>query len=192
MDLSLLTVFLGCSALGGLVLVVQTALLFFGHDDGGDTLAEGVPEIGNAASGEIHHDEGLGLLSIRSVASFFCFFGLGGWMALAQGLGNGAALGVGLLSGAAMLFAVAWLFSLQKKLHSAGNMDTANAVGRTARVYIRIPANNAGKGKVQVLVQGRTGEFQACTRAARDLESGSEVRIVKQITLDTFEVEPLS
>ncbi|MEY2746225.1 MAG: hypothetical protein RL112_1267, partial [Planctomycetota bacterium] len=34
--------------------------------------------------------------------------------------------------------------------------------------------------------------FQACTRAARDLESGSEVRIVKQITLDTFEVEPLS
>jgi len=192
MDLSLLSVFLGCAALGGLVLLVQTVLLLLGHDDGGDTLTEGVPEIGNAGSGEIHGDDGLGLLSIRSVASFFCFFGLGGWMALAQDMGNGAALLVGVAAGLVMLFAVAWLFSLQKKLHSAGNMDTANAVGNTARVYIRIPAHNAGKGKVQVLVQGRTGEFQACTRAARDLESGSEVRIVKQITLDTFEVEPLS
>jgi hypothetical protein len=91
-----------------------------------------------------------------------------------------------------MLVAVAWLFSLQRKLHAAGNMDTANAVGLVARVYIRIPARNQGKGKVQVLVQGRTAEFQAYTRAERDLESGTEARIIRQVTQDTFEVEPLS
>lgn len=191
MDLSLLTVFLGCAALGGLILLVQTVMLLFGHDDGGDALGEGLPEIGHSGSGEVHDDEGLGLLSVRSVASFFCFFGLGGWTALAQGTSSAMALVVGVAAGAVMLVAVAWLFSMQKKLHSAGNMDTKNAVGLVGRVYLRIPANNTGKGKVQVLVQGRTGEFQACTRAARDIESGSEVRIVKQLTLDTFEVEPL-
>lgn len=192
MDLSILSVFLGCAALGGLVLLVQTIMLLFGHDDGGDGLADSAPSIGNSDSGEVHGDEGLGLLSVRSVASFFCFFGLGGWAALAQGIGTLPALGIGFLSGAVMLVAVAWLFSLQRKLHAAGNMDTANAVGLVARVYIRIPASNQGKGKVQVLVQGRTAEFQAYTRAERDLESGTEARIIRQVTQDTFEVEPLS
>ena len=41
MDLSLLTVFLGCAALGGLILLVQTVMLLFGPDDGGDALGEG-------------------------------------------------------------------------------------------------------------------------------------------------------
>jgi hypothetical protein len=40
MDLSILSVFLGCAALGGLVLLVQTIMLLFGHDDGGDGLAD--------------------------------------------------------------------------------------------------------------------------------------------------------
>lgn len=191
MDLTLLSVFLGCAALGGVVLLAQTAMLMFGHDDGDGAVGDGAPEIGHSGSGEEHGDDGLGLLSVRSVASFFCFFGLGGWAALAQGATALAALGAGLAAGVVMLFAVAWLFSLQKKLHSSGNLDTARAVGLVGRVYIRIPAGNAGKGKVQVLVQGRTGEFQACTRAGRDLESGSEVRLVKQLTHDTFEVEPV-
>jgi hypothetical protein len=40
-------------------------------------------------------------------------------------------------------------------------------------------------------VQGRTAEFTAFTKAQRDIQTGDEVRVVRQVTADTFEVEPI-
>ena len=49
---------------------------------------------------------------------------------------------------------------------------------------------NAGKGKITVAVQGRTVEFNAFTNG-RAIPTNAEVRVVRQVTPDTFEVEPL-
>ncbi len=183
------TVYLGCAVAGGSVLVLQTALLLFGGDDGGHA---DHADIGHTDSGEAHgHDATFGLLSVRTGAAFLAFFGLAGWGGSRAGWTTSATIGTALLAGTVMLFAVAYLFSLQRKLYSQGNVDPRNAVGRPARVYLRIPAANSGKGKVTVSIQGRTVEFIACTTGA-ELATGSEVRIVRQITPDTFEVEPLS
>jgi len=57
-------------------------------------------------------------------------------------------------------------------------------------VYLRIPARNAGKGKITVSIQGRTHEFAAST-AGQEIPSGAEVKVARQITQDTFEVEAL-
>jgi hypothetical protein len=96
---------------------------------------------------------------------------------------------VSLAAGFAMLFGVAWLFHAQKKLAASGNVDPAAAVGQPARVYLRIPENNAGKGKITLVLQGRTVELNAFTHGAA-IATGSEVRVVRQVTGDTFEVEP--
>jgi hypothetical protein len=188
------TVYLGCAVAGGSVLVLQTVLLLFGGDDGSDAghgeIGHG--DVGHGDSGEAHgHDSTFGLLSMRTGAAFLTFFGLAGWGGSRAGWSTFATIGTALLAGTVMLFAVAYLFSLQRKLYSQGNLDPRNAVGRTARVYLRIPGANSGKGKITVSVQGRTVEFIACTVGA-ELATGSEVRIVRQITPDTFEVEPLS
>lgn len=85
---------------------------------------------------------------------------------------------------------VAWLFSLQSKLHQDGTLNSAQAVGLTATVYLVVPGQGAGKGKITVNVQGRSHEFTATTQGDT-IPTGQEVRIVRQITENTFEVEPI-
>lgn len=191
MDWTIKTLYFATAAAGGAVLFIQTVMLLFAGGDADVSHADGHVDIGAADSGEPHgHDAGLGLLSIRSCAAFLCFFGLTGLYGSARGWSTATTLGASLGIGALMLVGVAWLFSLQRKLYSAGNIDPRNAVGRTARVYLKIPASNAGKGKVTVSLQGRTVEFNALSRGP-EIATGSEVRIARQITEDTFEVEPL-
>lgn len=192
MSLDMETIYLGCAAAGGTILVVQTVMLLFG---GGDHDADvghvDHTEMGAADSGEAHgQGTGFGLFSVRTVAAFLTFFGLAGWAGLNAGWSGGATIAVALAAGFAMLLAVAWLFHAQKKLASAGNLDPRNAVGRTARVYLRIPEKNSGKGKITVALQGRTVEFNAFTNGTA-IPTDAEVRVVRQVTVDTFEVEPL-
>ncbi len=189
---SIQTVYLVCAVAGGTVLVAQTVMLMFGH--GGEADHVDVPhDIGNADSGEVHEaDSGMSLLSVRTIAAFLAFFGLAGWAGERAGWGTLPTLGAALGAGFVMLLAVAWLFSLQKKLTAQGNLEPARAVGMTARVYLRIPAANSGKGKIHVVVQGRTAELAAFTKHATSIDTGAEVRVVRQVTADTFEVEPIA
>lgn len=186
------TIYLGCAALGGTVLVVQTILLVFGGaDHDADALHVDTSDIGAANSGEVHtQDSGFGLFSVRTVAAFLTFFGLGGWAGINAGWAPLTTIAVAFGAGLSMLFAVAWLFHAQKRLASQGNVEPAGAVGRTARVYLRIPEANSGKGKITVALQGRTVEFTAFTNG-RAIPTDAEVRVVRQVTVDTFEVEPL-
>ncbi|MCY2960879.1 MAG: hypothetical protein NTY35_12005 [Planctomycetota bacterium] len=192
---SIQTVYLVCAAAGGTVLVAQTVMLLFGHgDDSGDAMHGDVGhDLGNAGSGEVHtSDSGMSLLSVRTIAAFLAFFGLAGWAGTRAGWDTLPTVGAALGSGFVMLLAVAWLFSMQKKLTAQGNLDPAGAVGMTARVYLRIPAANSGKGKIHVVVQGRTAELAAFTKHASVIDTGAEVRVVRQVTADTFEVEPIT
>ena len=191
MDWKMETVYLVCAVAGGAVLVLQTVMMLFGGDHDTDVGGAEHPDIGHADSGEHHAgDAGLSLLSVRSISAFLCFFGLAGWGGTSAGWGTLPTIGSSLLAGGVMLVGVAWLFSLRHHMYAEGTLDPRNAVGRTARVYLRIPAGNAGKGKITVSIQGRTHEFSAST-AGKEIPTGAEVKVARQITPDTFEVEPL-
>lgn len=189
MSWSMETIYLSCAVAGGTVLVLQTALLLFGGGDHSDALA-GHPEhvdLGQADSGEgSSHDSALGLLSVRSISAFLTFFGLAGWGGINAGWSTFGSLCCALIAGTVMLALVAYLLTVQRKLYSEGNLNPRNAIGSVARVYLRIPAHNSGRGKITVALQGRTAEFGASTE---ELPTGTEVRIVRLLTQDTFEVE---
>ena len=181
-------VFLACGVLGGSVLLIQTLLLLFGFGGGDDFDFDADVDVELGGS-----ESAFGFLSVRGAASFLTFFGLSGWGAASAGWSLGATLGVSLLAGALIMAFVGWLFSLQSKLYSQGNLDPGRAVGRVARVYLRIPAGGQGKGKVTVALQGRSEQFDAVSSTAceADLPTGSEVRVVRMLTPGSFEVEPL-
>jgi hypothetical protein len=134
--------------------------------------------------------DGMGLFSIRSMASFLTFFGLVGMWGHSRGWSDEMSALVGVGCGAAMMLVVAWIMSLQSKLHSEGNIDPANAVGKTATVYLRIPAEHQGRGKITVSIQDRTHEYQAITKGP-ELPTGCEVRVARMVTENTFEVEAI-
>jgi membrane protein implicated in regulation of membrane protease activity len=169
------TLYLVCAVVGGTALVVQTVLIAVGAGDH-DVHDGSVADAHDHVSG--HPSEGLFLkwLTLKGIVAFLTFFGLAG---LAMGSGNGPlrTLPVALLAGVAALVLVGWLMSSFGRLESSGNLDLANAVGKSGTVYLRIPARKTAVGKVVVEVQGRSIEVGAVT-AAEEIPTGAPVRVV--------------
>ncbi len=179
-DLKIRTLYMVCAIVGGSVMTLQILLLMIGgHDMDAD------------ADVDVDHGGDLfGFFSIRAVAAFLTFFGLSGMWGLAENWGAGRTIAVAMGSGLGMMLLVAWVMSLQSKLYSEGNLDPLNAVGEHAKVYLKIPGENAGKGKITVSIQGRTQEYEAVT-SGPELATGSSVTVLRMTTPNTFEVEAL-
>lgn len=178
--------FMMCAAIGGAVLILQLVLLFIGFG--------GVDDIDGMDGGEFDGTDGaFGFLSVRAVAGFLTFFGLAGWGTTSGGWNVPLSLLAAFGSGALAMGFVVYILSLQRKLYSEGNIKPENAVGQTARVYLRIPARAQGKGKITVSIQGRSEQFEATSTADQDTEipTGAEVRVARMITPGSFEVEPV-
>ena len=170
----------GLCAGGGAVLVLQTLLLLFGAVDAD-------VDLDADADGDVS-DGSVSLFSLRAIASFFTFFGLTGWYGMAREWSGTQTVLVATAAGFALMVVVAWMMAMQSRLQSKGNLNASNAVGKTARVYLRIPAEEAGFGKIQVKVQNRTVELNAFTKGD-ELPTGAVVRVTRMTTPDTFEVE---
>ncbi|MCA8979704.1 MAG: hypothetical protein KDC14_06740 [Planctomycetes bacterium] len=171
-----------CAGIGSGVLVLQLLLQLFGGGDVDDFDVDG----GDLDVGD--HD--FQWLSLRTITSFLAIFGLVGWWGTAEEWGSPRTLGSAVAAGLATMLVVAYLLSLQRKLASQGNVKAENVVGLVARVYLKIPSERSGMGKITVLVQERSMEYGAQTAGA-ELPTGAQVRVVRMLTANTFEVEAL-
>jgi membrane protein implicated in regulation of membrane protease activity len=148
-----------------------------------------------AHGGGAHHDHAsdsvFKLFSINSVTAFFMMFGWIGLTAsrqweLAAAGSLLSALGAGVLS----MLLIAWLFNMFLNLSSPGErFDIAATVGRTASVYQRIPA--AGKGKVQVSLDGAMRELEAVAEDGQPIESFQNVTVLRVVDHQTVAVARL-
>jgi membrane protein implicated in regulation of membrane protease activity len=128
------------------------------------------------------------LLSLRTLAAAFTFFGLVGKTTLAYGHPPFASLVYAILAGLAAMYLVYWLFKLVFKLQNAGNENVRRAVGLPATVYVPIPGGRAGTGKVTFRLQDRTVEYLAVTDDADRLATGEKVLIVGIVNAGTVRV----
>jgi len=170
------------------VLLVQTALILFGFDgDGADVDAGDAGEVGDFddAGGEAS------VLSVRTITAFLV--GLGWMGAILRDLGWPLliVLPLALLVGFLLMMGVFWFMSFLYSLRQRGNLDYAYAIGETGTVYLPIPPERAGPGKIEVLVQGRLKVVDAFTRSEHRLENRSKVRVLDVIGENALLVEPL-
>jgi len=178
------SIYFYCSVVGGAVLVIQTILLLIGLD-GGDTDTDfGAPEADVDADGS---DAFFKILSIKTLTAFVTFFGLGGMAAGQAGAQPAIALLVAIGAGSVALYLVASLMSGLAKLQAKGNVEIENAVGTTGTVYLKIPAEHHGAGKVTLEIQGRSLQVKAVT-GGPELPTGSAVTVVRKCAADTLEV----
>ena len=191
LDWTMQFAYIACAAAGGTVLVLQMLLMMFGVGDGHpDMDLHHEFDAGGAHEASDHPDHVFSLFSIRAIAAFLTFFGLTGWLGTSGGWNPTVTLFAAVGAGLAMMVLVALMMRAQSQLQSQGNLDPKNAVGSSGRVYLRIPAANGGFGKIQVKLQGRTAEFNACTTGP-ELATGALVRLTRLQTPDTFEVVAL-
>ena len=183
-DFGLIKVYMACAIAGGGVLLGQAGLNLFGL--GGDADVDADMDVDEMDAG----DGSISFISIRTLASFLTMFGLVGWAGTADGWGPIKTPVVAFLAGASTMLVVAYLMFTFRKLVSAGNVRPKDAVGKTAKVYLKIPGEKSGRGKVTVELQGRSQEFSAVT-AGPEIPTGADCRLIGMTTEDTFEVEAL-
>ena len=128
------------------------------------------------------------MLSIRAVTSSLLFFGLGGLTALYYHADELTAFGIAIGAGIATLYAVAMMMKSIAQLKHDGTTRIERSVGRTGTVYLRVPGAKAGTGKIHLMLQNRTVEYQAITLGG-ELATGTPIRVVAVINSDTVEVE---
>lgn len=174
-------VYLGSAVIGGGFMLLQIVLGMLGGDADVDADVDVDADFDGA--------EGGGGLSIRALAAFLTFFGLSGMAATKGGLGPWAAGGVALVTGSMAFWLTGLLMAQMYKLRSSGTVDVRNAIGAEARVYLRVPGEKSGEGKVTVPLQGRTVEYRAFT-AGRELRTGELCRVVAVHGPNTVEVAP--
>ena len=180
------TFFLTCALLGGGILVVQLLLGVLGIvHDGIDA-----PHSADGAHGAASEaSEGLNLLSVRALSAGLGFFGVGGMAGLATGPGLLAALSLGIVLGLAAMIGTAMVTRWMLRLEDDGSVLIDGAVGATGTVYLAIPGDRKGAGKVLLTLQNRTVDYQAVTSQGA-LPTGAPILVVDVVGPDTVDVVP--
>ena len=210
----MITLYTFCAVAGGSVLVLQFILSMIGlWDDsdmaehtGGDTDFDGHGDAGFDGHGDAGIDHGeagytdhehldahdssffFRIFSLRAVIAAIAFFGIGGGLSDSMGVHPILCFLVAVSAAACAMVTVAWIFSLFYSLREDGTAHIQHALGLTASVYLTIPENNQGSGKVTVLVRNRTNEYLAVTEGEK-LPTGTPVVITDIISDTTVKVK---
>ncbi len=204
------TLFLICVTVGGTILLAQLAMTILGmagdsmdgdagdfhgdagdfHGDQGDLHDVAHHEAtGHHATG--HHYAGLfRALSLRTVTAGVTFFGIGGMVGQSASLSGPVVVAIALVCGAGAFYGVFWVMQSLYRLQGEGTARIQRAVGLHGTVYLRVPAEESGAGKVHVNLQNRTMEYLAMTAGAA-IPTGAKVVVVGVLTPDTVAVEPV-
>jgi hypothetical protein len=131
------------------------------------------------SDGSIGDDDGIGhqFFTIKNMVAFFTMFAWVGIAAYNSGLSKGISVLLGLGAGLTMVFLMVILLRNVGKLRYSGTMQIKNALNQVANVYLVIPAQRKGTGKIHVRVQGSLHELDAITDDTTDIATGSIVKV---------------
>ena len=218
-DMTLFQQILACMAIPAtLILIIQTVMLIFGLGGGSDADASDADGIDydatDADADGIDYDamdadvdaegddgdapdtrlDGDGAsLRIFTVRGMVAFFAVGGWLGLVLSKGGLASVLVALLAllgGCAAMFLMAVVLRWSLTLQESGNITLSNALFQQAQVYLTVPPNRTGAGKVTLTLQERFLELEAVTDADEPLKTGESVRVTGIIDETLLLVSP--
>jgi hypothetical protein len=192
--MNLESLFLYAAIGGGVVLMIQFAMLIFGGDDGSSAADATGFDLGGDDGG-VTDASGfwfLEMISLRTLSAAAMFFGLVGGAAYKTGAPVGVSIALASLAGYGAMYSVYWAFKQIFRLENQGNEDVYNAIGQTAEVYVPIAERNRQLGKVHLVMQGRTVEYQALTDSEYPLSTGAKVLVMDVVSNDTVKVAPIN
>ncbi|MCF0196151.1 MAG: NfeD family protein [Bacteroidaceae bacterium] len=171
--------FWGVAIASSFVFLLQMALTFLGIGDT-DSDFDFQTDVDATAGDTLDVGGAMQLFSVRNVVNFLLGLGWGG-VCFSTVFTNRILLGIAALaSGVCFVAIFVFLFRKMRKLESNGAFQIADCVGQVCDVYLRIPAERGGQGKVQVSFGGSVQELAAVTDGEA-LPSGAKVRIVELV-----------
>ena len=119
--------------------------------------------------GDVDVDSGVSIFTVKSLTAFFA---VGSWCglltcSLASESLQWLSVIIALATGGAAMSVVIILLRAMAKMQYNGTMQPETLVGKQATVYISIPAERSGRGKITLTAQGRYMELDAMTEGEK-------------------------
>ncbi len=149
------------------IFAIQTVTTFIGADSSADF-------DGDVGSTETPFE----LFSLRNLINFLLGFSWTG-ISFYTTIENKASLIIASLAiGLLFLYLFFIIIKQVQKLAQDNSFKIANTLNKTAEVYLTIPENKKGKGKIMISVNGAFHELEAMTEN-NTIPSGSVVKVVR-------------
>jgi len=132
---------------------------------------------------EIEADHGISFqfLTLKNLVGFFTIFSWTGIACTEAGFSSGLTLFISTIAGLLMMALMAGMFYLMLKSGEDGTMKIQDAIGQLAEVYLTIPSQRSGLGKIQVKVTGSLRTLEAMTDDEASLQTGQLVKVVQVV-----------
>jgi membrane protein implicated in regulation of membrane protease activity len=153
------------------IFLIQSIMTFIGLDaaDGVDADFDGDILDGDAP---------FQLFSFRNLINFLLGFGWSG-ITFYDTIPNATLLTlIAFLIGAGFVALFFWMMRKVQSLAEDNTFKLADTLQLIGEVYIPIPGDKRGKGKIQVSVKGAAHELDAITEGSQKIETGSMIRVV--------------
>lgn len=176
-----------------LIFVIQTILTFLGA--GGDVntdfdVASDV-DVNTDIDGTSGHS-GMGLLTFRNFVNFALGFGWSAILLNSEIASKSVLMIVSIIIGCGLVAIVMLLFKWIMGMQQSGNINVfQSAAGCVGKVYLTIPAERAGQGKVQITINNAVREYDAITDGEA-LPTGKDIKVVEAINENTLLVEGIN
>ncbi len=169
-----------------LIFVIQTVMTFLGlgdHDADFDL---------DTSDGSFDADPSMNLLTFRNLVNFCLGFGWTAVLIHEKIQSNALLIIVSVIVGILLVTVVMWIFKWLSGMQQTGNIDVhKSAVGCEGKVYLTIPGERKGEGKVQITINNAVREYDAVTDG-ETIPTGKAIKVTEVINDYTLLVEELT
>lgn len=169
-----------------LIFVIQTVMTFLGlgdHDADFDL---------DTSDGSFDADPSMNLLTFRNLVNFCMGFGWTAVLMHEKIQSNALLIIVSVIVGILLVTVVMWIFKWLSGMQQTGNIDVhKSAVGCEGKVYLTIPGERKGEGKVLITINNAVREYDAVTDG-ETIPTGKAIKVTEVINDYTLLVEELT
>lgn len=188
-SLDLFMKILWCIAIASsLIFIIETVLTFIGADVEMDMDTDfDMPD------GGFEGDPSMNLYTFRNLVNFLLGMSWTAILLQEQIASKALLMIIAFAVGALLVFAVMMLFKGLSKMQQSGNIDVyRSAVGCSGKVYLTVPAERKGAGKVQININNSVREYDALTDSEDDLKTGTSIKVIEVLDTNTLLVEEIN
>ena len=188
-SLDLFMKILWCIAIAcSLIFIIETVLTFIGADVEMDMDTDF-----DIADGGFEGDPSMNLYTFRNLVNFLLGMSWTAILLNEQMKSKALLMLIAFAVGAAIVFAVMMMFKGLSKMQQSGNINVfESAVGCSGKVYLTVPGERKGQGKVQININNSVREYDALTDSEDDLKTGTSIKVTEVLDASTLLVEEIN
>ena len=188
-SLDLFMKILWCIAIASsLIFIIETVLTFIGADVEMDMDTDF-----DIADGGFEGDPSMNLYTFRNLVNFLLGMSWTAILLNEQMKSKALLMLIAFAVGAAIVFAVMMMFKGLSKMQQRGNINVfESAVGCSGKVYLTVPGERKGQGKVQININNSVREYDALTDSEDDLKTGTSIKVTEVLDASTLLVEEIN